>query len=136
MKTVGEAVPAEWDDYVTEVRSRMEKTFPTVRDQLDHALQRTKQVYDGRVKKLQFKVDDLVLFFCPRKRPRLGPKWQSLTTGPWKVDRVLNSVNYVIRRVGGRDRLVAHVDWLQCYIEAASDGVVLASQPRLNCKEC
>ena len=74
METVGEAVPAEWDDYVTELRSMMERTFQTVRDQLDHAFQRAKQVYDGRVKKLQFKVDELVWFFCPRKVPRLGPK--------------------------------------------------------------
>ena len=42
METVGEAVPAEWDDYVTEVRSRMEKTFQTVCDQLGHAFQRAK----------------------------------------------------------------------------------------------
>ena len=74
-------------------------------------------------------------FFCPRKRPRLGPKWQLLTTGPWKVERVLNSVNYVIRRVGGRDRRIVHVDRLQRYVEAAPDGVVLASQPRPNCKD-
>ena len=118
LKTVGEAVPAEWDDYVTEVRSRMERTFQTVRDQLCHAFQRVKQVYDGRVKKLQFKVEDLVWFFCPRKRPRLGPKWHLLTTGPRKVERVLNSVNYVIRRVGRRDRRVVHVDRLQRYVEA------------------
>ena len=44
MKTIGEAVPAEWDDYVTEVRSTMKKTFQTVRDQLGHAFQRAKQV--------------------------------------------------------------------------------------------
>ena len=44
METVGEAVPAEWNDYVTKVRSRMEKIFQTVRDQLGHAFQRAKQV--------------------------------------------------------------------------------------------
>ena len=113
----------------------MEKTFQTVRDQLGHAFQRAKQVYDGLVKKLQFKVDDLVWFFCLRKRPRLVPKWQLLTTEPWKVERVLNSVNYLIRRVCGRDRLVVHVDRPQRYVEAAPYGVVLASQPRPNCKE-
>ena len=60
MKTVGEVVPAEWDDYMTKVRSRMDGPFQTVRDQLGQAFQRAKQVYDGRVKKLQFKVDHLV----------------------------------------------------------------------------
>ena len=113
----------------------MERTFQTVRDQLGHVFQRAKQVYDGQVKKLQIKVDDLVWFFFPRKRPRLGPKRQLLTTGPWKVERVLNSVNYVIRSVSGRDRRVVHVDRLQRYVEAAADGVVLASQQRPNCKD-
>ena len=49
METVGEAVPAEWDDYLTEVRNRIEKRFQTVRDQLGYAFQRAKQVYDGSV---------------------------------------------------------------------------------------
>ena len=108
----------------------MERTFQTVRDQLGYAFQRAKQVYDGRVEKLKFKLDDLVWFLCPRKRPRLGPKWQLLTTGSWKIERVLNSVHYVIRRVGGRDRRIVHIDRLQRYVEAAPDGVVPASRPR------
>ena len=50
MENVSESIPANWDDYVTEMRDRMEKTFRIVRDQLGQALQRAKQVYDGRVK--------------------------------------------------------------------------------------
>ena len=37
MKGVGEAVPADWNDYVTEMRNRMEQAFQTVRDQLGQA---------------------------------------------------------------------------------------------------
>ena len=48
---------------------------------------------------------------------------------------MLNSVIYVIRRVGGRDRRVVRVDRLQRYVEAAPHGVVLASQPRPNWKD-
>ena len=51
MENVGESIPANWDDYVMEMRDRMEKTFLTVRDQLGQAFQRAKQVNDGRVKK-------------------------------------------------------------------------------------
>ena len=65
MENVGEAVPADLNDYVTEKRSRMDQVFQTVRDQLSQAFQRAKQVYKSRVKKLQFKVDDLMSFFCP-----------------------------------------------------------------------
>ena len=60
MKNVSEAVPADWNDYVTKMRSRMNQVFQTVRDQLGQAFQSAKQAYDGRVKKLQFKMDDLV----------------------------------------------------------------------------
>ena len=74
MENFDESIPANWDDYVTEMRDRTKKTFGNVRDQHRQAFQRAKQVYNGRVKKLKFKVDDLVWFFYPRKRPRLGPK--------------------------------------------------------------
>ena len=92
MENVGEAVPAVLDDYVTETRNRIEQAFKTLvvnKYQLGQALQRAKEACDGRIKKLQFKVDDLVWFFCPRKRPRLGPKWQLLTTGLGKSRRFL-----------------------------------------------
>ena len=42
---------------------------------------------------------------------------------------------YRYRRVGGRDRRIVHVDRLQRYVEAAPDGIVLASQLRPNCKD-
>ena len=74
MENVGESIPADRDNYVMEMRRRMEQPFQTVRGQLGQAFQKVKQVYDGRGKKLQFKVDDLVWFFCPRKRPRLRRK--------------------------------------------------------------
>ena len=66
-----------------------------------------------------------MVFFCPRKRPRLGPKWQLLTKGPWRIEKVLNSVNYVIRRVGGRDHRLVHIDRLQRYDMAAPDNADL-----------
>ena len=73
----------------------------------------------------------LGVILLPRKWPRRGPKWQLLTLGPWRIEKVLNSVNYVIRRVGGHARRVVHVDRLQRYDDAAQDGGVLASRPGL-----
>ena len=128
MKNVCEVIPADWNEYVTEMRSQMERAFQTVRGQLGQAFQRAKRTYDGRVKKLHFKVGDLVWFFCPRRRPHLGPKWQLLTTGPWQIEKVLNSVNYMIRRVGGRDRGVVHVDRLQGYDGTTQNSNALTSQ--------
>ena len=62
------------------------------------------------------------------KRSRLWPKWQLLTTGPGCVEKILNSVNYVIRKVDGRDRRVVHIDRLQHYDEATPDNDVLTNQ--------
>ena len=70
------------------------------------------------------------MVLLPRRRPRLGPKWQLLTTVPWQIEKVLNSVNCVIQRVGGRDRRAVHVDRLQRYEEAAQDDTKVTSQPR------
>ena len=68
------------------------------------------------------------MVFCPRKQPRLGPKWQLLTSGPWRIEKVLNSVNYVIRREGGRDRRVVHVDRPRRFDAVAETDVALAGQ--------
>ena len=73
IENVGESTPTDWDDYVMKMRRRMEQAFRTFRDKLEQAFQRAKQGYDGRAKKLKFKVNDLVWFFCPRRRPSLGP---------------------------------------------------------------
>ena len=37
MDNVGAAVPANWNDYVAEMRCRMEQAFQTVREQLGQA---------------------------------------------------------------------------------------------------
>ena len=42
MENVGEVIPADWNDYVTEMRGRMEQAFQTVRDQLSQAFERAK----------------------------------------------------------------------------------------------
>ena len=72
IESVGETVPADWDDYVTEMRNRMEQAFQAVRYLLGQAFQRANQAYDRRVKTLQFKVDDLVWFFCPQETVSSG----------------------------------------------------------------
>ena len=55
MENVGESIPANWDDYVMEMRDRMKKIFQTVRGHLGQAFQRDKQVYDGHVRSLSLK---------------------------------------------------------------------------------
>ena len=115
LDNVGEEMPSYSPEYVEVMNERMRSVYKLVRDSLQSAFSRSKQTYDARVKRLKFIEGDLVWYFCPRKQPRLGPKWQLLTTGPWRIQRVINAVNFVIKRVGGKKELVANVDRLRRY---------------------
>ena len=65
MENVGEAVPADWNDYITEMRSRMDQAFQTVRDQFGRPFRGLTRPTMAVSKKLQFNVDDRVWFFAP-----------------------------------------------------------------------
>jgi len=53
---------------------------------------------------------DLVWFFCPKSRPGTSPKWTRFYSGPYRVVRKINDVNYVIQ-LAPRSRLrVVHVN--------------------------
>ena len=67
MENVAKAVLANWNDYVMEMRSRINQTFQTVRDQFGRPFRGLTRPTMAVSKKLQFKVDDLEWFFCPRK---------------------------------------------------------------------
>jgi hypothetical protein len=112
--------PLNLDDYTEKMIERMRSAFHLVRTNLDCAFSRAKKRYDERVRSVKFEIDDLVWFFCPRRKRHLGSKWQLLTTGPWKIVRKLNSVNYVIRRHARGKALVVHVDRLRRYEGAES----------------
>ena len=116
LENSGEIIPTNPVDYVEQTSERLKTAYKIVRESLDSVFERAKQRYDARVKRLQFRVGDFVWYFCPQRRPRLGPKWQLLTTGPWEIIKVINAVNYVIKEVAGRRRsLVANIDRLRKY---------------------
>lgn len=114
MERAGELVPVNYHDYVVLMKERLEKAFDIVRLHLRQGFQRSKQTYNARVKKLQFKEGDLV-WYCLRRRLRRGPKWQLWTTGPWSIVKAINAVNFVIHKAGVRRDLVVHVDRLRHY---------------------
>ena len=110
----------------------MEQAFKTVRDQLGQALQRFKQAYDGRIQEATVQSGRPGVVRFPQKTVSSGIEVEIfvLITGPWRLEKVLNSVIYVIRRVGGRDRRVVHVDRLQRYDKAVKDNINFTSRRR------
>ena len=105
--------PAEVQDvneFSEQMRERMREAHELVAEQLKCAFVRNKARYNARVKAIQFKVGDFVWFFSPRKKQGLSRKWQLMTSGPFKVVRRVNLVNYVIQKTPRSNAFICHVD--------------------------
>jgi len=76
-----------------------------------------KSSYEASVKPAQFQVDDQVWYFCPRSRPGTRPKWTRFYTGPYRVVRKVNDVNYGIQSTARSRQIVVHVNKLKPYSE-------------------
>ena len=86
------------DDYSEDVRTRMQKAYQIVIDQLKVTFDRAKRRYDQRVRAVHFPLHSYVWFYCPRLTAGRGRKFKKLTDGPFRIVRILNDVNYVIQR--------------------------------------
>ncbi len=102
--------PANLDDFTELMAERMRQAYDVVREELQCVFGKTKRRYDSKVKNTQFGVGDLVWYYCPRVKPRLGRKWQNLTSGPMLIIRRVNQVNYAIKRSPKSRPFVVHVD--------------------------
>ena len=98
------------DEFSATMLERTRKAHAIVAEQLKCTFERNKTRYDQRVKRLQFEVGDFVWYFSPRKKPGLCGKWQLRTSGPYRVERRVNQVNYVIRKALTARPFICHID--------------------------
>ena len=103
------------DEYADLVKVRMNKAYEIVAAMQKVVFKRAKKRYDARVKAASFDVGDYVYYFSPKMAPGGGRKFQKLTTGPWKVEKKINSVNYVIVRVSTGRKIIVHIDRITKY---------------------
>jgi hypothetical protein len=103
------------DEYSDQVRIRMEKAYQIVAKNLKATFDRAKQRYDRRVKAVKFDLHSFVWHFCPRLYPGKGRKFRKYTSGPFRIERILNDVNYVIRRFPTSKPIIVHVDRIVKY---------------------
>jgi transposase InsO family protein len=107
------------DEYTERVRERYTRAYDIVRENLSEAAQRRKEYYDTRVKTVEFKVDDLVWYFYPKRKKGRSPKWTSFYTGPYRIVRVIPPCNFVLKKGPRSKPFVAHADKLKrCYSES------------------
>jgi len=93
-------------DYVNSFRERLIQSRQLVLNELDKTRDRYRRAYDPHHRDASFSVNDQVMLYTPLPRKGLSPKLQSLWTGPWTVDEVVNPLNYVIS-LNGKTQLVS-----------------------------
>jgi hypothetical protein len=103
------------NDYAGCVSRKLADAFELVRKHSGQVAQVMKRRYDARVKAVEFKVDDQVWYFCPRSKVGTSPKWTSFYSGPFRVVRKVNDVNYVIQMTPRSRLQVVHVNKLKPY---------------------
>lgn len=95
------------EDYVTDLRKRMDGIHERVRANIQEASNRMKERYDVKAEKGGFQTGDLVWLFDPRRRRGFSPKLQRSWDGPYEVLKRINDVIYKIKRKPcGKPRIV------------------------------
>jgi len=99
--------------------------------------QRMKRRYDASVKPQTYSIGENVLVYNPKKRRGQFSKWQPCWFGPFTIERVLNSTNYVVKKGRGKS-VVVHVDRMRKLpselgsdnSDSQEDDLHLSSQPK------
>src|SRR5208282_215439 len=99
---------------VRDLQERMYRDGVFVRERLGRAALRMKTRYDAKVKpSFKFSAGDKVWYFYPRRYSKLSPKWQNLYVGPYRVVRLIDPCNVVIKRSTRTREIVVHRDKLR-----------------------
>ncbi|VEN40030.1 unnamed protein product [Callosobruchus maculatus] len=100
------------EDYVTNLRRKMDEADEEVRHNIRTASDRMKMTYDVGSSETAYQPGDLVWLYNPQKRHGLTPKLQSSWEGPYKVVKKINDVIYRIKKADGGKPTVVHFNRL------------------------
>jgi len=85
------------NDYARYTRECMAEAYAMVRDHWGRCAVVMKDHYDAAVRPAEFQEGDLVWYFCPKARLGTSPKCTRFYSGPYRVVRKVNDVNYIIQ---------------------------------------
>jgi len=115
MKNPDSSAKVKYCDYVDEMEDRMRRVFDTVRVHQGVQMERMKRYYNAGVKPRTFSVNDLVLYYYPRKYSGRSPKWSRVYSEIYRVEKKINDAVYIIRKTPKSSSLVVNVDKLKNY---------------------
>jgi hypothetical protein len=119
--TPQEDAPPDTNVYADQLVHRLKESFNAVRKCTRKQVERMKQHYDVRVKPKTFAVGDLVWYYYPRKYKGRSPKWMRYYVGPYRIESVLNDVNFAIRKSPRSKPVIAHIDKPRTYYGTIPD---------------
>lgn len=100
-------------DYAAEVRNTLENAYERARNRLNLAHKRQNNYYDRRTQGTRFKSGNSVWLWSPVLEKGVAPKFQEPWTGPFKVVKNIQDVNYEILDVANKTHKVVHFDRLK-----------------------
>ena len=105
-----------YDDFVENVKDRMQTAYDLVRKHIGEAALRNKKYYDMRVKPVKYNVGDWVYYYNPRKYQGRQDKWCRKYTGPFCVIRIPGPVNVELQRNKKSRAFIVHIDKVKPYL--------------------
>lgn len=103
------------EDYVYELRKRMDEAHTQVRHNIQKSSDRMKETYDIKALEGGYQAGDLVWLYNPSRRQGLSPKLQRSWEGPYEVIKRINDVIYRIKKTPNGKPRVVHFDRLSPY---------------------
>jgi len=97
------------DEFALQTFELSQEANAFVREFTGRNVQRMKRRYDASVKPQTYFIGEKVLVYNPKKRLGQFSKWQPCWLGPFTIEKVLNSANYVVKKGRGKS-VVVHVD--------------------------
>ncbi|CAF0853980.1 unnamed protein product [Brachionus calyciflorus] len=97
-----------WTEYVKQVKDRLKQIFETVRKDTEIKVIKTKILYDRNVRGANFSLKDTVWLIYSERKKGKNPKLPKLWKGPFEIIEILGPVNYKIKAINGKKRIVVY----------------------------
>jgi hypothetical protein len=107
--------PRDTNQYAENLVESLKSAFQIVARHSGAEVERMKRNYDDDVRPKEFKLHDFVWYYYPRRYQGRTPKWSRYYTGPFRIEVVLNDVNFVLKKTPRSKPIVAHIDKLRRY---------------------
>ncbi|XP_062830648.1 uncharacterized protein LOC134297351 [Anolis carolinensis] len=118
------AEPVPVADYLRDLQSTMQLAKDITHEHLTAAQQRQKDYYDATSKARNFNIGDEVLFLSPNRTNKLQMDW----SGPWRVTKKHNQVNYDIYNEQLNVERRVHVNMLKPYVWRSANVYIVVSE--------